>query len=182
MRYVLLALAGTALLAGCWAWDRTATGDPGPIDTAQGSFRGVGIGDSAARMHNVLGPLDPAGRNEGANPSGAGDLFEGPISIPVSGPTYRYESASFFVGEGDVIDYVIVTAPGSETERGVAIGDDLEDARTAYPGLHCGRLNEGSEYRPYPACTARVAPRRYVWFGGNPISNITLGARPLGRF
>jgi hypothetical protein len=31
----------------------------------------------------------------------------------------------------------------------------------------------------YPACTGEIGWKRYVWFGGDPISNITVGIRPL---
>jgi hypothetical protein len=80
--------------------------DPGRVDDAAGTYRGVGIGSTADEMKRVFGP----------------------------------------------------------------IGDPLDRAAQAYPGLECGEQNEGTENRPYPACTGRVAPERYIWFGGDPIT------------
>ena len=62
----------------------------------------------------------------------------------------------------------------------MAIGDPLSAVKKAYPELHCGEANENTEYQPYPACAGEVAPDRYIWFGGDPVSNITLGDQPLG--
>ena len=176
MRYALAA-AGVALaVAGCGS---QATGEPAPIDVPAGTFHGVGIGDTPERMHAVLGARSPASGNERVDPTGAADLYDGPTSFHGGSVFYRYESATFFSSRDGRIAYVMVTAPGSQTEGGVAIGDDLESARAAYPALRCGTANEGTDYRPYPACVARLAQHRWVWFGGDPITNITLGTDEL---
>jgi hypothetical protein len=178
MRSAIAAFVAVLALAGCES-DQGATGNPGRIDVHAGTFAGVGIGDTPNRMHDVLGERAPASEGEPAHPTGAPELFDGPTAFGGGRPFFRYESVTYFVDRRGEIAYVMVTAPGSRTERGVAIGDDLSAARRAYPELRCGTANEGSEYRTYPACAARVEPDRWVWFGGDPIANITLGNGPL---
>ena len=60
------------------------------------------------------------------------------------------------------------------TARGVGIGDTLAYARRRYPQLRCDVVNQGTEYVAFPACRARIAPRRYLGFGQNPIRSISL--------
>jgi hypothetical protein len=75
---------------------------------------------------------------------------------------------------------VIVNADGARLDGGtVRIGGELETAEQKY-GLRCGTAYEGSEYEEYPACTGRIAARRHIWFGGDPIRNVTLAVQPLG--
>lgn len=72
--------------------------------------------------------------------------------------------------------------PGAATGRSVEIGDPLDRAAQAYPGLECREQNEGTENRPYPACTGRVAPERYIWFGGDPITTIAMSRDAFDGF
>ena len=75
---------------------------------------------------------------------------------------------------------MIVNAEGARVDGGrVTIGDQLEPAEAAYR-LRCGTANEGSEYEHFPACTGKIARNRYVWFGGEPIRNVTLATTPPG--
>jgi hypothetical protein len=164
-------------LAGCES-DQGASGDSGPINVPAGTFRGVGIGDTPDRMHALLGEKSPATEEEPAHPTGAAELYDGPTLFRGGRPFFRYESVSYFTGHEGRITYVMVTAPQSTTERGVAIGDELAVAQEAYPELHCGTTNGSSEYRSYPACAGRIG-ERWVWFGGDPIANITLGTGAL---
>ena len=90
----------------------------------------------------------------------------------------RYPTITFSTCRGQVHDFG-VTSEGATTRGGVAIGDDLDAAKDAYPKLRCGVANEGTEYEEYPYCTGRVAPQRFIWFGDDPIQTITLGARRI---
>jgi hypothetical protein len=177
LRLAPLIVTAALTVGGC---GKEATGDPGRIDVERGTFRGVGIGDTFARMQAVFGGRGRATYDERIDPEGAPEYFEGPDYIPAAKPGFRYESVSFLTDNEGLITYVMVTAPRSTTERGVAVGDDLDEARGTYPEVRCGTVNEGSDYTEYPACTGRVAVRRHVWFGGDPISNITIGVGALG--
>lgn len=74
---------------------------------------------------------------------------------------------------------VEVARPGAATSRGVAIGDPLDEAANAYPGLECGVKNEDSEYPTFRYCTGRVAADRDIWFGQDPIRSITMTVCPM---
>jgi hypothetical protein len=60
------------------------------------------------------------------------------------------------------------------------VGDPLDQAKRAYPGLRCGVVNEDTEYVRYPARTGRVAASRHIWFGGDPIRSVALSTHRFG--
>ena len=66
-----------------------------------------------------------------------------------------------------------ITSPGVETTRGVAMGDDLGEAKRAYPDLHCGETDRG-EYGTNDYCLGAVASQRFLYFGGDPITSISV--------
>jgi hypothetical protein len=159
---------------------------PGSIDEAAGTYRGVGIGDSGRAVRSVFGPQRPMGEGEPATPLEApDDELYGPAVITFGdydpfGPILRYPDVVFmFKGRRGVGAFILIER-GAQTGRGVAVGDGLDEARRAYPELRCGVVHEGTEYVPYPACTGRVAASRYVWFGGDPIRSIALSTHRFG--
>ena len=93
---------------------------------------------------------------------------------------YRYDQVVLMTSRSR-FGAIIVNDPKARDPRaGVGIGDDLARARGGFR-LRCGTANEGTEYEPFPACVGRIAPEVYVWFGADPIRNITLATtRPEG--
>jgi hypothetical protein len=161
----------------------------GAIDTRAGTYRGVGLGDDVATMEREFGSQVPAAEGERiVARSVEGENDYGPRVIQLTPPesastaellAYRYEHVVFLVLRGR-IGAVEVNADGARLDGGaVRIGGELEAAGEQY-GLRCGTAYEGSEYEEYPACTGKIAPRRYVWFGGDPIRNVTMAILPLG--
>jgi hypothetical protein len=159
------------------------------IDTKRGTYRGVGLGDDVPTMHREFGPQEPAEEGERIVPrSVEEDNDYSPTVIQLTPPdsaspaqeqAYRYDHVVFLVRKG-LIGAVIVNAEDALVDGGkVRIGGDLETAEEAYR-LRCGIANEGSEYEEFPACTGKLAERRYVWFGGEAIRNVTLAVVPLG--
>jgi len=75
---------------------------------------------------------------------------------------------------------IIVTDRRAQTSRSVGIGDTLAFAQERYPNLRCDTVGPRTEYirPPLPACRARIAPRRYLGFGQEPIRSITLMTVP----
>lgn len=140
-------------------------------------------------MESILGTKEPAGANATVAPLSSGDESLGPDPITLSPPpgsvefefsSYLYEHVAFILVENS-IEIVIVDESGARTRRGVEIGGDLDEARSVYPKLTCGTANEGSEHlASFPACTGPVGERRFIWFGGDPIQNITVGSVPFG--
>lgn len=184
------ALSALALSACGGGGGNAAPSSPdGPIDTKQGSYRGVGLGDDVATMHREFGPQEPAEEGERIVPRSLEDENDySPIVIQLTPPdsaspaqeqAYRYEYVVFLVRKGR-IGAVIVNADGARVDGGrVTIGADLETARAAY-SVRCGTANEGSEYEEFPACTGKIGPERHIWFGNDPIRNVTLAVVPLG--
>jgi hypothetical protein len=105
--------------------------------------------------------------------------YQGPTYFKLGPPLYRYRDVTFFTEDGRVVGFMAVGKTYT-TASGVTIGDDLADARDAfrYPQLRCGEAALG-DHGHFPACTGEIGWKRYVWFGGDPISNITVGIRPL---
>jgi hypothetical protein len=161
----------------------------GSIETRSGTYRGVGLGDDVTAMQRTFGPRRPAAEGERIVPRSLeeGESHYGPIVIrlppldTVSPPyrAYRYEHV-VFLARGRRIGAVKVDADGARLDGGaVRIGGELETAKERY-GLRCGTAHEDSEYEEFPACTGKIAERRYIWFGGDPIRNVTIAVFPLG--
>lgn len=141
-------------------------------------------------MHRTFGPQPPAAEGERIVPRSLeeGASHYGPIVIqltpldsasPAQERAYRYEHVVFLVRHGR-IGAVIVDADGARLDSGVVrIGGELETAKERYD-LRCATAHEGSEYEKFPACTGRISARRYIWFGGDPIRNVTIAVVPLG--
>ena len=161
------------------------------IDEAKGTYGGVGIGNSKEDVWRVFGEKAPAPRNAGLQPTGAGDEFFGPTSLPAR-RGYRYEDVAFWFPLQDVhlgrgsphrgkqaeVGGFQVTARGAVTRRGIQAGDSLAEARAAYPELECRDAPAG-DVATYPACAGRIAEERHIWFGGDPIVNISVSRSPM---
>ena len=161
---------------------------PATLDLRHGSFGGVALDDTVQEMRATFGGKAPAAEGEPATALdiGTDQDYSPTVLAPANGGppaavlAYRYERVAFIVG-GSRIEAIIVNDPSARV-RGTdfGIGDELARAREHYD-LKCGTANEGTEYEPFPACLGRTAPGVYIWFGGDPIRNITLSsARPDG--
>jgi hypothetical protein len=149
------------------------------VDDRNGAYRGVRMGDSVEEVSRVLG--EPS-RDPGFAPADASPAEVGvPQSIPAPGPSatplLKYEDVAFLVGPRGVYAFIVATDEAATT-RGVAIGDGMEKARTAYD-VSCidvaggeSLLGGGQEF--YPSCGATLDGRLRVWFGRDPIRSITL--------
>jgi hypothetical protein len=86
----MLVLAAGVLGTGC-----AVSSDPDDlpaarferIDEVQGTYGGVGIGDSEEDVWAVFGRKDSVGHEESFQPTGAGDEFFGPTHIPAKRAT-----------------------------------------------------------------------------------------------
>jgi hypothetical protein len=155
----------------------------------RGRYRGTTIGDlrsvalqrqgtpPKARSVDDKGPVD-SNLYEDGTPS----TWTPPGNSAVPGRDLNYRGRAYLVedGAGDRPVYgFIITDRRAETSRGVGIGDTLAYARRRYPQLRCDVVNQGTEYVAFPACRARIAPRRYLGFGQNPIASISLMTVPF---
>jgi hypothetical protein len=88
--------------------------------------------------------------------------------------TLRYPDVALYFVDSRLVAFML-TSPGAHTRRGVGIGTPLATAKRRYPELRCGVSGAG-----FPACNGRVRNGgRYVWFGGDPVENITLSTRAM---
>ena len=157
---------------------------PKVLDEVRGRYRGTAIGDRRsaalrrqgkpprAKSKDDNGPVDSDFYEDGTpsswSPPGASSFYLGDLN-------YRGRSYLIEDGRGDPPVYgFIITDRRAQTARGVGIGDTLAYARRRYPQLRCDVVNQGTEYVAFPACRARIAPRRYLGFGQNPIRSISL--------
>jgi hypothetical protein len=192
-RSSILALLVSVLVTGC-----SVSSDPADlpvaqferIDEVQGTYGGVGIGDAKEDIWRVFGEKSPVPHNASFQPTGARD-FHGPTMIPAE-TGYAYEDVLFWfpVGDSDLgrgsplrgrqteVGGFQVTARGAVTLRGIQAGDSLDEAKAAYPEVECRDAPAG-DVATYPACTGRIADERHIWFGGDPIVNISLSRSPM---
>lgn len=161
------------------------------IDEVKGTYGGVGIGDAKEDVWRVFGRKPPVGHEESFQPTGAGDDFFGPNYLPAE-TGYAYEDVLFWfpvedlhLGQGsplrgkqNEVAGFQVTARDAVTRRGIEAGDSLDKAEAAYPELECGDAPAG-DYATYPYCSGRIAEQRHIWFGGDPIVNISVSRSPL---
>lgn len=150
------------------------------IDESEGTYRGVGIGDSPEEVRRVLGARPFARPDEPLSPTSTRSYADlgGPTTLnppcrpaaPRAGrpprlQVLRYPDVSFAFCEGRAFA-VVVAAKRARTQAGVAVGDQLADVRMRYPHVRCGRASSGDS-GGYP-CVGGVRPRRSLWFGHDP--------------
>lgn len=187
----LLALVGLLAIGavvGADADEDCAAGDRRCLlDERAGTYAGVGVGSSLDELRAKLG--EPADTKGGYAPAGKLPSQVGvPIAVPYPRPgpalrtippVYRYDDLAFLVFEDRVFSFM-VTAEEAETTLGVGVGDSLAEARAAFPRLRCGETIAGEAILPfqetptYPYCRGVLAPKRFIWFGDDPIKSITI--------
>lgn len=184
----IAALSLTALTALAIA-DPLASGpepqaDRRPLIGDDGSYAGVGIGDSPRRVRQRFGRC-PA--SDGATSPLAYDISEdvapssgtpGEIAKDKPARSLRCQLASFGTKEGEIFSVDIVD-PAVETPRGIGRGDPLADARDAYPEARCEVYGVGTEYGTFPQCHGRLRGGPHVWFGGDPVRLISYSSEPF---
>jgi hypothetical protein len=186
---VRIVLAGALVaLGGCAAF-RFANEDAPParfdaINEVGGSYGGVGIGSSQEDIVRVFGRVEPLVREGPFQPTGAGE-FRGPTFIRTE-IGYAYEDVLFWLSPNDPdqssqrrrVAGIQVTSPGAATGRGIEVGDGLGDVRASYPDMDCGEAPAGesliSGNTTFPYCFGKVARDRWIWFGGDPVANISV--------
>jgi hypothetical protein len=181
MRRACLATCLLLALPACGAGEAEPLADAERqkvIDVAAGTYRGIQLGTGPDEVRRELGPPEPIDEDEVEGLS-----EHGPTSIdyedrPCPSPYFRYEHAALGFN-CDALRWIESTEPGVATLEDVAVGDPLEVVQTAYPEADCGTAG-GGEYEEYPACSLKVAPSRFAWFGGDPITTIVIGTVPLG--
>jgi hypothetical protein len=156
------------------------------INADAGSYYGVGIGALPAAVRSARGEPGPWDRkHDPVTPLGR-DVWEtntlstlcriDPRDFRPFG-ALRYREASFLLYGGRVCT-IIVLEDGAATERGVAIGDSIEDARMAYPQLRCGELPTEVDVenpKTVPYCTGKIMRNRYLAVINDPIDTIEVG-------
>jgi hypothetical protein len=153
------------------------------INLPEGSVNGVRLGDDRRAIQRVFGEVPPAKTTEPGTPlryPNGGDQGPWIIAFDDLAETYRYFDVVFEMRRSGGVGAFVVVAPDATTSRGIAIGDPLEEVSHVYPSSMCGIVNSDTDYEPYPACQLRLAPERYVWFGGDPITSIAVGYVPFG--
>lgn len=149
--------------------------DRRPMIADEGSYAGVGIGDSPrtvpsrfGRCTTSDGAITPLGYDllgEEASPDSG---TPGPIARDKPARYLRCRLVSFGAKQGKIFS-VYVVDPAAETARGVGRGDPLDRVRDVYPEVRCEVHLEDTEYTSFPQCHGRLRGGPHVWFGGDPI-------------
>jgi hypothetical protein len=165
------------------AW-RDASEEPPPpvlVDPVAGVADGVRLGDTRGVAVTKLGPAPPWNGDESVAPLEENwDEIGAPSAVSLTRPyVLRYPHTTVELDHGRVV--AIVTADrNARTPEGVRVGDELEEARRAYPALRCWGAPSGGGNGTYPVCSGRVRPGRWIWFGEDPIRSISIASRRLG--
>jgi hypothetical protein len=172
-RLVPLMLLATACLA-CSSGEETAR----PLDLSAGTYGGVGLGSSTAEVRASFGEAESAPDGPAAPLGEEFSEIGGALFIPLPGEErvgsrdiLRYENVAFLVADDRV--YALVATAGGP------IGKELGSVQQSH-SLRCGET-AGGEYREYPYCVGKLADRRFVWFGEDPIRSVTLSETSLLR-
>lgn len=157
------------------------------LDETRASFRGVALGDAEREVVARFGP-DQGEPNGPVGPLGD-DRFESgsPGTFASTPGTPRpddrtahlsYHGMAFVTNERRV--YVIMSSlPGTRTSHGVGVGDDLEKARRSYRGVKCDMATDEEGNDAFRYCLGRLAGKRYLYFGGDPIGTVAIAEVPL---
>jgi hypothetical protein len=167
-------LVFTVAFLGCGGDDAP----PRPLDVSAGTYGGVGLGSSSGQVRAAFGEGESAPDGPAAPLGEEFSEIGGALSIPLpknavdeTRDILRFEDVAFLVADDRVYAF-IATAGGP-------VGAELESVRQAYP-LRCG-TTAGGDYREYPYCVGRLADRRYVWFGDDPVRSVTVSETSLLR-
>lgn len=163
------------------------------ITVSPPSYRGVRFGDDVKRIRNVFGTGQPYdGESGGADPIGAhtpdfsGSIVEGnpgsrkrPVALRDLG-AQRYKVASFGLYRGRVYSFLVIDR-GAGIDTGLRIGAPLANAHRRFAELTCvSGLTYEDRTPTTSACFGQIAPKAWVWFGGDPIASIEISRYRLG--
>jgi hypothetical protein len=186
-----VAAAGLAVVAAvassCSLRSGPEEGGVGPIvvDDAHPRYGKVGLGSTVRDVERLLGD-----GNEDAGFAPAHRL-PAEVAVPLALPNpagaeherptlRRYEDSAFLLLH-DRVYAMMLTGPTVRTGRGVGIGDTIDEVRRRYHAVQCADVAGGESplrgVKTYPSCQARIAPRRFVFFGGDPVRSITFYSR-----
>jgi hypothetical protein len=160
------------------------------IDELRGTYRGVGLGDSARDIRRVFGrgqeggdgPFMPLGARNFVEVGGA--MFirtPGFPSTPRTPRLLRYQDVSFLLVDDKVYALMIGEARAA-TQEGLAVGDDIDAVGERYDDLNCDVTEVGDFGDELPYCAGKLAPGRHIWFGQDPIRSITLATTGFGSY
>lgn len=154
-----------------------------PLDETRGVFRGIALRDPESRVVERFGPDEGklAGPVTPLGAEAAPATFASTPGTPSPDDrtaAVRYRGMSFVTNNRRV--YVIMSSlAGTRTLRGVSVGGALEEAQKAYRGLACDTATDAHGDGTFPYCGGRLAPGRFVYFGGDPIDTIAVARVPL---
>lgn len=154
------------------------------VELRSGSFRGVKLGDSEQRLRQVLGP--PTDKLRGEAAIKAMPPVSLPFGLPDRDQTSSVSTDTDWVYPGvtirtafDKVYAFYITGRDIAARDGAGIGQDLDVAREHQPTLDC-EPSVHPEFGSVQKCDGKIAARRYVWFGGDPIDVIILEDRAIG--
>lgn len=174
MRHLGLSLIGAALLAGagCGASSRPVPGRAvGNIDESAASYRGIHLGMHSAAVAVLLGAPLPR-HDDPYLPTRSKPPF-----LPADTPAdFVYPDVTMtFVN--DRVASMTVYGQGAATRRGVGLGSPLSAVTDEYRRARCVPGHGGPEPQD-PGCQVKLGTGRYLYFSGDPVTDIALSNYP----
>jgi hypothetical protein len=163
----------TVLMVGC---GDDASPLTGKIDERNGTFHGVRIGANTGSLEGLPDECQNSGHD---GPCGEGDSgTTEPHTLPGEWHWRSYPGVTYYTSPG-LVEGFRVSQTGSETLGGIEVGDSLDAARHAYPGMTCDVVHfEDSTGGPY--CRVELSTKLALSFGGDPIDSIMVARRSAG--
>jgi hypothetical protein len=148
----------------------------GTIDERNGAFRGIRIGADTSSLERLPGEC-----RDSDNDTSCGEGHSGttePHTLPGEWHWRNYPGVTYYTSPG-LVEGFRVSQPGSATIGGIEVGDPLDAARHAYPGMTCDVVHyQDSTGGPY--CRLELSTKLALSFGGDPIDSIMVARRGAG--
>jgi hypothetical protein len=90
----------------------------------------------------------------------------------------RYPGTSVGLVGGQVF-LVMLTADGARIGPQATMGDPLASMADRFPRLKCRTASDAHGRDTFPYCTGRLAPHRYLYIGGDPVTSAAVATVPL---
>jgi hypothetical protein len=133
-------------------------------------------------LDEELGPLDETRYADYGGP----ESEDGPLDMSypeLLRGVIRYRHIELETSPASGLYAATVVSKGSQTKRGLRIGDSLSRAQALYPRLTCGVTDDLEGYRPvFRFCEGCIGPRVWGWIGQDPIRSISISRFRYGRY
>jgi hypothetical protein len=169
-----LVLVTAVVMGGCGHDGSPLTGK---IDERNGVFQEIRIGAETSSLDRLLGECQNS--DNGAPCGEDNSEITEPHTFPGGWHWRTYQGVTYYTSPG-LVEGFLITQPESRTLRGIEVGDSLDAARRAYPGMTCDVVHFEDDVPGGPYCRFELSTKLALNFGGDPIDSIVVARRGAG--